>query len=449
MKLNFKQGVVSGFIITILTIGALGVYSYIGIERVIEGGIEQSHSLKIANDAERLLVTMIDLETGQRGFVITGDSAYLEPYDVALQSLGEGMSSLKAYGTTATRGQNLELLSGLVERKIAIAREILLLRAVSLEKANARMERGDEKKVMDSIRSVIDVIRGEVGKDYDAAREEAEKRLGVARYLVTVALGVPSLVLIVLFYKIFRNQEGLEKTNERLEKANQEIMKLNSDLESFTYSVSHDLRAPLRSINGYAAVLTEDHSDGLPDEAGRILGVIAKNGKRMGQLIDDLLDFSRLGRKELTKTEVSMDDLVRRVVEEMRNHPSAGNVWNIEIGSLPRVTADARMMEQVWVNLISNAVKYSSRHEKPMVEIGAYTTDDSTCFFVRDNGVGFNMQYVHKLFGVFQRLHKLDEFEGTGVGLALVKRIVDRHEGRVWAEGAINEGATFYFSIPK
>lgn len=449
MKLNFKQGVMSGFIITILTIGALGVYAYIGIERLIESGVEQNRSLKIANDAERLLVTMIDLETGQRGFLITGDSSYLEPYETALQSIDDGMLSLSAYGTTAARSENFTLLTKLVNRKISVAKEILRLRATSLDQADVRMKSGGEKNVMDSIRSVIDMIRGDVNQDYLRASHAVESKLDVSRYLVSIALAIPTLVLIGLFFNILRNQERLERANKRLEKANEEITKLNSDLESFTYSVSHDLRAPLRSINGYAAVLMEDHAPDLPEDASRILGVIAKNGRRMGQLIDDLLDFSRLGRKELQRSQVGMTEMVKRVIEEMQEVPNERIQLNLVVGELPDVYADSRMMKQVWVNLISNALKYSGGAEYPTIEIGGYTTDDSFCFFVKDNGVGFNMQYLSKLFGVFQRLHKQDEFEGTGVGLALVKRIIDRHGGKVWAEGVVNEGATFYFSLPK
>jgi PAS domain S-box-containing protein len=226
------------------------------------------------------------------------------------------------------------------------------------------------------------------------------------------------------------------------------ILKLNKELESFTYSVSHDLRAPLRSVAGYTQILSEDYSDKLDDEGQRIIQIIIKNAKRMGQLIDDLLNFSRLGRKEIVRGKVNMDELVRDIIMDMQATPGVKEI-NFNISSLVPANADVSMLRQVWVNLLSNSIKYSSKKESIKIEVASYSTLNQYCYYVRDNGAGFDMQYANKLFGVFQRLHKMNEFEGTGVGLALVKTIVDRHGGSVWAEGVLGEGATFYFSLPK
>jgi PAS domain S-box-containing protein len=226
------------------------------------------------------------------------------------------------------------------------------------------------------------------------------------------------------------------------------ILKLNKELESFTYSVSHDLRAPLRSVLGYAQILNEDYAEKLDDEGRRLTGIVIKNAKRMGNLIDDLLNFSRLGRKELMKGKVNMNELVRDIIQDMQTTEEGRNV-NFNITSLISANADVSMLRQVWINLLSNAIKYSSKKEAVIIELGSYSTSDENCYYVKDNGAGFDMQYADKLFGVFQRLHKIDEFEGTGVGLALVKTIVDRHGGRVWAEGELAKGATFSFSLPK
>lgn len=226
-----------------------------------------------------------------------------------------------------------------------------------------------------------------------------------------------------------------------------ELKKMNSELEAFTYSVSHDLRAPLRGIIGFTAILEEDYSSKLDDEARRITGIIKANTLKMGHLVDDLLAFSRTGRQELLKTTVSMTGIVIEIINEIKatgyNHRIE---WNI--GALTDVNADVTTIRQVWINLISNAVKYSGSKEKPRIDIGYTKQQGMYVFFVKDNGVGFDNRYRDKLFRVFQRLHSAEEFEGTGVGLALVEKIVSRHGGSVWAEGEVGEGASFYFSLP-
>jgi light-regulated signal transduction histidine kinase (bacteriophytochrome) len=211
--------------------------------------------------------------------------------------------------------------------------------------------------------------------------------------------------------------------------------------------VSHDLRAPLRAIDGFALMLEEDYSDRLDGEGRRFLTVIRENASRMGALVDDLLAFSRLGRQSVSKGDVNMDALVREVMNEaLRDHE--GPVPTITIGSLPTASADMALMRQVWVNLISNAIKYSSKSPQPSVTVSGQSSPAGSLYAIKDNGVGFNMAYAEKLFGVFQRLHRADEFEGTGVGLAIVQRIILRHDGRIWADGQVNEGATFSFTLP-
>ncbi|HZE59986.1 MAG TPA: ATP-binding protein [Burkholderiales bacterium] len=228
-------------------------------------------------------------------------------------------------------------------------------------------------------------------------------------------------------------------------RAEEALQTLNRELESFTYSVSHDLRAPLRAIDGYAQMLDEDYADRLDADAQRLIGVVRANARRMGQLIDDLLAFSRLGRQEPACSRVDMMALAREVSEELRG---AGDA-QIELAALPAAHADAALLRQVWLNLIGNALKYSSKGAQPRIEIGGRDEGAEACYSVRDNGVGFDMRYAEKLFGVFQRLHRADEFEGTGVGLAIVQRIVARHGGRVWAESRPGEGACFHFCLPK
>jgi PAS domain S-box-containing protein len=229
--------------------------------------------------------------------------------------------------------------------------------------------------------------------------------------------------------------------------AETEIKNLNHELEAFTYSVSHDLRAPLRSIDGYVRILQEDYSSTLDDEGKRVLNVVTSSARRMGKLIDGLLDFARLGRKELTRTQVNMTVVVNNIVKEVVDQEPGRHI-DVTVHSLETAAVDLDMIRQVWGNLISNAVKYTGKKEKALIEVSSSRKAHEVVYCVKDNGVGFEMQYVRKLFGVFQRLHKIQDFSGTGVGLAIVKRIIERHGGEVWAEAKINEGASFYFTIP-
>ena len=227
-------------------------------------------------------------------------------------------------------------------------------------------------------------------------------------------------------------------------RAREETQAANRELESFSYSVSHDLRAPLRAVDGFARIIEEDYGERLDDEGRRLLGVVRASSRHMGQLIDDLLDFSRLGRLAIDKRRVDMAALAREVAGEL---PSSGA--RIEIAALPPAHADRALLRQVWSNLLGNALKYSGKRPDARVEVGGREEAAETVYWVRDNGVGFDMRYAQKLFGVFQRLHGMDEFPGTGVGLAIVQRVVSRHGGRVWAEGRVGEGACFHFSLPR
>jgi len=244
-------------------------------------------------------------------------------------------------------------------------------------------------------------------------------------------------------------QEKIEKLNENLQLYARQLEESNKELEAFSYSVSHDLRAPLRHIDGFVKMLVKQSGPQLDDRGKRYLDIIADSAQRMGALIDDLLVFSRMSRAELRCSRVSTDSLVHEAVEGLQIEINGRQIsWKID--ALPEVDADPAMLQQVWVNLISNAVKYTRPRDSARIEIGCEDSGNGEyIFFVHDNGVGFDMQYAHKLFGVFQRLHRAEEFEGTGIGLANVSRIVHRHGGRVWAEGKPDAGATFYFSLPK
>jgi PAS domain S-box-containing protein len=219
-------------------------------------------------------------------------------------------------------------------------------------------------------------------------------------------------------------------------------------MESFMYSVSHDLRAPLRRIVNYAEILEEDHLPALDEEVKRLVTRMAKNAEKMNELIDDLLSYSRISQQAIKKSVVNVEMLVNNLITELKNSSDLARI-TFSIKSLTPVEADPAMLKRVFENLLSNAIKFTNTKETAIVEIGCESAPASTNYYVRDNGVGFDLQYAYKLFNIFQRLHNPTEYEGTGIGLAIVQQIISRHGGKVWAEGKANEGAAFYFSLPK
>ena len=245
-----------------------------------------------------------------------------------------------------------------------------------------------------------------------------------------------------------RNEQAIRQLNTDLEKQAEQLQAAIKELEAFSYSVSHDLRAPLRAIDGYTRILVEDYESVLDSEGKRVCSVISREARRMGQLIDDLLAFSRLGRKEIYSSRIDMEALAGSAFDELTKEENRERI-NFVLGSLPLAQGDSSLIRQVWVNLLSNAIKFTANKERAVIEVGSQQSDGENIYYVRDNGAGFDMEYSNKLFGVFQRLHSENEFSGTGVGLAIVQRIIRRHGGRVWAEGEVEKGATFYFALPR
>jgi PAS domain S-box-containing protein len=309
------------------------------------------------------------------------------------------------------------------------------------------------KKIEDAIKESI-----ELGKPYDLELEMVSAK-GSHKWVRTMGLPIMDDGKAVKIQGIFQDITERKQSEDEIRRLNDELEQrviertsqleaANKELEAFSYSVSHDLRAPLRAIDGYTRILVEDYESSLDEEGKRVCNVISHEARRMGQLIDDLLSFSRLGRREMHPSEIDMKALASLVFGELMKQEDGRNI-DFQIRELHKAAGDAVLIRQVWVNLLSNAIKFTSGVKRAVIEVGSTQNKDEIVYYVRDNGAGFDMEYVSKLFGVFQRLHSENEFEGTGVGLAIVQRLIHRHDGRVWAEGKVNGGATFHFALPR
>lgn len=281
----------------------------------------------------------------------------------------------------------------------------------------------------------------------------AAKNIQLRRFLTAygLILVLCGLAVYLVLRTLAQRRQAEENRRQKAElerlvaERTAQLQAANKELESFSYSVSHDLRSPLRAIDGFSRILEEDYRGRLDEEGRRILKVIRDGSQKMGQLIDDLLAFSRLGQQSVSAAEIEMDSLAQEAFSELapREKPA-----EFVVKPMPPAWGDRSLIRQVWVNLVGNGIKFTGHREKPVIEAGGYSNGSENCYYVKDNGAGFDMRYYDKLFGVFRRLHTTEEFPGTGVGLAIVQRIVTRHGGRVWAEGKLNEGATFYFALP-
>jgi light-regulated signal transduction histidine kinase (bacteriophytochrome) len=322
---------------------------------------------------------------------------------------------------------------------------------LAASKAVSTAENG--KQLMDEIGESINAMRSTEEKLLKIRQKEAAASTQRMKTVIVLGNSLAIFILLVAGSVIHREtqrrnlaEQDLKHINKSLEHRTMELSETNTELESFSYSVAHDLRAPLRQIAGYSSVLLKDHGPRLDEEAQRYLEKVEDGARKMGRLVDDLLSLSKVGRQELSIEATALDSLLRQAVEELAPECSGRDVeW--QVGSLFSVECDAGLMKQVFVNLLSNAVKYTRKKEHAVIQVGLMSDGAQRVIFVRDNGAGFEMQYVGKLFGVFQRLHKTRDFEGTGVGLAIVQRIIRKHGGRVWAEAKVDEGATFFFTL--
>lgn len=478
------------------------------------------HSQEVIARTHNLSESLVDAQASVRGFVITGEASYLEPYQTAARRIPEEVKQLQTLVSDnpqqSERAENLSRKA--LERLNALEETKTLLNAGRRDDAIALIKSGSGKQLMDEFRGLENEFLAEEQRLDETRRQEVQNSWQRFDWLLVAGTSADLLLAFMLAFlftsgigrrlrtltenaraladgnslarplagtdeiakldKTFHQMaQALQKSRDELEskveertsellQATEEIQKLNEslenrvvertaqleaankELEAFSYSVSHDLCAPLRAIDGFSRIFQEDYAEKLDDEGRRVLNVIRSNAQNMGQLIDDLLAFSRLGRKEIEPTKIDMSELARDVFGGLESN-SDSRTNNLEVECLPEATGDRSLLRQVFVNLLSNAVKYSETKENAPIKVGGRNENGENIYYVQDNGVGFDMKYADKLFGVFQRLHSAEEFEGTGVGLAIVQRIINRHGGRVWAKAEVGKGATFYFALPR
>ncbi|HUC88600.1 MAG TPA: CHASE3 domain-containing protein [Candidatus Paceibacterota bacterium] len=421
--------------------------------RLTNNNLWQRHSYDVVVEINKLETDLLNAETGQCGYVITGLDVYLEPYDNALLNIDKDFQGLQELTKdNAVQQGRLLTMRPLIDAKLADLKNSIALRkdkGLNVAVTGVLTEKG--KQIMDSIRVIMADIQTDEANLRQSRVNDTNQTIAMIKSILIWGgiIGLLFYLLVNYLINIFVMGNLVEKPLLAREKlALDEALKANKEMEAFSYSVSHDLRAPLRAIDGFTQILVEDYGEKLDDEGKRVASVIRTSTVQMGKLIDDLLSFSRLGRQEVNKNSVAMYTLADDVYKELKKATPEKDIEFI-ISKIPDTKADINMMRVVWTNLLSNAIKFTSKNEKPKIEVGSSSDNTTTTYFVKDNGAGFDMKYIAKLFGVFQRLHSSDEFEGTGVGLANVKRVIERHGGKVWAEGKVGEGATFYFTLPK
>lgn len=568
--MSLQRNIWFGFISALAIITWLAVIAYRNNRGTSESLAEVAQTNQVLYHSEQILSLIVDVEAGQRGYSLTGSEDYLTPAYDAIKKVNEHTASL---GTlTSDNNEQVERIARLkqlvTEKLVFTNRAINSRKLEGMEAARQLDATMQGKAFTDQIKDLINEIQNEEEKLLQQRTQNVRVRSERFNSYFMAMLVATGLIILLLFYAIFKNTRAMERVQASLQealrnvediynnapvgyystnadgvfieinktfldwlqykreevvgkmrfrdllnedsrnrhsgifekfkklgslrdvtfdavrkdgtafnilvnataqydangqfimsrstvldytdqyRAHQTIEQLNHELESFSYSVSHDLRAPLRSIHGYTQILTEDYAPKLDKEGQRLLTVVVNNAQRMAKLIDDLLDFSRVSRKDIASSRVNTESLVQSIISELRPTEPGRNI-DIKLHFLDPCDGDPNLLRQVWVNLLSNAFKYTRKKEQASIEIFSESTAAESVYCVRDNGTGFNMQYADKLFGVFQRLHRQNEFEGTGVGLAIVQRIVTRHGGSVWAVGEVDKGASFYFSLPK
>ncbi len=444
-----------GFASALVIFALLGVLSYFRIEKLAADNEWVIHTHEVIESIESLSLHMASVQSEVRGYVATGDPKYIAPYrEHAHEVLIQTQHIRKLTADNSRQQQRMERLAPIAGRLLNLLEREVSARSNSAQNAQALILTGGGLEMVDDARNIMaEMMEEEKGLLADRDSEVHTSSRSALRMLL--AGGILALLIIVFatvqvnreFVQRQRAQVQIEQLNLELKSAADELSVANRDLEAFTYSVAHDLRAPLRHIDGFSAILQDDFGKQLSSDALDYLNKIREGAGNMGRLIEGLLKLSRLGRQELNLRRVELKPVIDKVIRDLAEATENRRIqWHI--GEFRAVECDLVLVEQVFTNLLSNAVKYTRPRDPAIIDVHQILNDGEFVFVIRDNGVGFDMKYSDKLFGVFQRLHLQDDFEGTGIGLATVERIVRKHGGRIWAEAEINKGAVFSFTLP-
>jgi signal transduction histidine kinase len=448
--LSIERRILASFGLVFVGILVISAVSYRNTSVLIMNSRLDTRSHELVQLLANIDVAMNEAEDTHRRYLVTGEASYLEAYKKVVVQKPMFVTYLKDLTQGSPEQQErVALLEQMMDRQLrAEAAALTQFGERNFEAVMKLALEGAAKEELGAIHRIIGELES---YEREALRRRVrESAAGTTNTIVLLGIGaLLQLVLLASVYYLIRHDiTERRRVAAELQRRGEQLEAANKELEAFSYSVSHDLRAPLRHIDGYASLLRKAVGDSLAEKPARYLQTISESAKQMGQLIDDLLVFSRMGRQEMLQTTVNLDQLVKTVIDDLRLDLQGREIsWKIE--PLPEVPGDPAMLRQVFMNLIANAVKFTCTRPIAKIEIGVERRGGGEVVIsVRDNGVGFDMQYAPKLFGVFQRLHRADEFEGTGIGLANVRRIVHRHGGRTWAQGVPDKGATFYVALP-
>ncbi|MEH2045389.1 sensor histidine kinase [Nostoc sp.] len=485
------------FVIAVAIMTGVGIISYLSLLQYRENAQWVTHTREVLEKTKEVMSQIKDAETGQRGYLLTGKERYLEPYRTATGEIAQKLQVLRQLtADNPNQQQRLDRLEPLIAKKLVLIEQTINARSKNLESSLQIVQTDRGQQIMEDIRMLTTAMENEENQllkqrsiKANASAHQTTLLTIFGSIIASVIVGFAAMITNQELVKRKRMENSLQKardeleievskrtaelrnTNEELQteinerkKAESEILRLNvqleqrvaertaqleatnKEMEAFSYSVSHDLRAPLRSIDGFSQALLEDYADKLDALGQNYLQRVRAATQRMAQLIDDLLNLSRLTRSEMHCEKVDLSALVEAIATELHKTQPERQVEFIITPGLV-ANGDAHLLRIVLENLLGNAWKFTGKHQKARIEFGLLLQDDTHVYFVRDDGTGFDMAYVEKLFGAFQRLHAMTEFEGTGIGLATVQRIVHRHGGRVWAESTVEQGATFHFTL--
>ncbi|MEY2545680.1 MAG: hypothetical protein QOG48_797, partial [Verrucomicrobiota bacterium] len=466
LKWSLNRTTTAGFALGVLLMVVAAAAAFSFTKRMLETTTWITHRQEVLKEIQKIMTNVSELAGAERLYVIVGDEQFLKGREQTKTEVEQDVSNVgKLTADNAAQQQRLNELKPLIAQRIDWEGQVIVARRNEGPTAAAAMIA--QGRGVGLTEQIAHAFRAMQEEEYRLLTDDRKQAYIASTTAFSLLPSGVFLSLIILSLGIFYLNAGVgdqaqtemalrESENEirqlnveleeRVARRTAELEAANKELEAFSYSVSHDLRAPLRAVDGFSQAVLEDYGEQLPKEGRHYLQTIREGAQRMGLLIDDLLTFSRLSRMALKKETINMTRIVRDALAELDSE-TKGRKIDMQVHDLSPCHGDRALLKQVWINLLSNAVKYTRKSQHAVIEVGSQSENGENIYFVRDNGTGFDMQYAHKLFGVFQRLHGADEFEGTGVGLAIVQRIVHRHGGRVWAEAAPNRGATFHFSL--